>query len=410
MRNMWRNLRGSGVQVLAVVAPSLTVLPGLPLQERKSISLQSVGQQGVPNCLRVPASHTATLPAAPVPAGMKILQVHVVFRHGEKSFGVERNTVFPSYPLELPQDDDLTEPGRVRIRNLGKQLRAAYADLIEPGGPGKEIYMFCCNPGDHRTRHWESLREILSGIWPNCGRRLEDLDVCVPGLDGVTANERFQKTTAEQRARLSQVWTAWRTKHAAEESTAIANPAVKALVSEATCHLGKKWHLGKQNGPMHILCIRLAYSLQHGEKMPTGVSHQDYLSIARACHQEDFAIFSEDEAAQLYLGHFFGDTLKEMRSSIEGNSSRKLFLYSSHDYCVGPLAAGLQAPFAAWPDVGSFVVIELLQHAASGEAFIRIIRNSVVVDSVLGLRTQPAGVLRFSDFEAKLHPRILKQR
>jgi len=390
---------------------SAVAAPVLAFRSRRAVA--ETEQQTV---LDVPASHTAVLPAAPVPAGMKLLQLHVVFRHGEKFFGDRRNKNFPSYPLECPQDGDLTEQGIVRMRHLGAQLRVVCANLGEPSPETDDVYLFCCNAGGPGTRHYESLRHVYVGLWPQHVYELEQLDVRLPGSrlperDGVTIFEKTRNSKIledhELTKRLEELWSSWRAGHAAELSEAAQPPAIARLVAEATKHKGTHWALGKPDGPMHVLCIRLAYSMQHGERLPEGVSTADYIEVSRACHAEDFEYFQQEEAARLYVGGFFGDLLKMGSRALSGGAAPRMCLYASHDYAVGPLAAALAAPFGQWPDVGSFVMFELLQEPATGGAFVRVTRNSKVVPNILGLEARPDGLVPWSDFVKKLQQRVL---
>lgn len=335
----------------------------------------------------VPAAHTACLPAAPLPPEFRRVQAHVIWRHGEKSFGTERGKHFPSYPLELPQDEDLTEQGRRRMRHLGAQLAC---ELDELGvAPGEDVRLFSCKPAG--GRHWESLREVVSSFWPQTTTSLEEMDVQVSG------------PLAIQTADLETAWASWRLAHGAEESLAAQSPAVAKLIAEARQVLGEKWWPGKRDGPMHKLCIRFAYAMQHGERLPEGVSAQTYHDVSRACHVEDFDFFEQEVPARLLLGKFFASLVRDGRQALDGIKVPRLFLYSSHDYALGPLAAALRAPFGAWPDVGSFIMIDILQRTDTKEAFVRLTRNSNIMPNVLGTSAKD-GLVPWSDFVQGVNP------
>lgn len=352
-------------------------------------------------------AHTASISGDGVD-GMQLLQVHVVFRHGEKSFGEERNAMsFPSYPLQLPQAD-LTEQGAARMRHLGAQLREAFCEsqsLLSSDKPGLTSFA-CCNT-KRNGRHWKSLELVVDELWP--GALLEELAVRGKGEAGVYNSEAPMNCPGWM-STIFPDWEIWRKQHAAEQDVALQQqPGVAALVQEASTLLAENmaWSPGTQNGPAHHLCIRLAYAMQHeGESLPPGVCAEDYAAVSRACHKEDFVFFEDAFAARNGVGWFLGETVDTIRHVLQqpplrsagcawpgGESARagehvpKLLLYSSHDYAVGTLAAALGASFGEWPVVGSFIMLEVFQQEMTGDAFVRMTRNSQPVQCILGVET-----------------------
>jgi hypothetical protein len=365
------------------------------------------------------ASHTARI-TAEIPEGWQLLQAHVVFRHGEKSFGDARNArAFPSYALQRPQDADLTERGVARMQHLGVQLRAFVDRARLSVDTPTQASLVCCNP-KAESRHQHSLKEVARGVWPHHSVSLPARVYDVHTSDAPCRPEQMQQ--------LQELWRAWRLEHAAEDDPTVkARPGVGALVEEATRLLAEnsQWVPGKQNGPMHHLAIRLAYALQHSEEpLPPRVTAADYAPIARACQREDFELFTRPEPARLYCGPLLGELLDTVRHAAgqprarsapcaweqEGGSREgapRLFLYASHDYGVGPLASALGAPFSAWPDVGSFLLLEVLRHTSSGEVALRLTRNSEAVPSFLGLRAGAGGMVPWADAMPQLAARAL---
>jgi len=359
------------------------------------------------------AAHTASI-ATEIPKGWQLLQAHVIFRHGEKSFGNARNArAFPSYALQRPQDDDLTELGVMRMRSLGEQLRAFAERARLSVSTSAQASLMCCNPKPD-SRHQHSLQEVAGAFWPQ-----EPMPVPNVRHYDITTSEA--PCRAEQMREVNELWQGWRFEHAAENDPVVkARPGVAALVEEATRLLSQnsQWVPGMRNGPMHHLAIRLAYALQHGEPLPPHVTAADYARIACACHQEDFQFFEQQAPARLYAGPFLGELLDTIRHIAGQPPARggpcgwlaergvqevpSLLLYASHDYGVGPLAAALGAPFAAWPDVGSFLLLEVLRHDTSGEVSLRLTRNSQLVPRFLGLQAGDCGMVPWADAMPRL--------
>merc|ERR1712224_479775 len=86
------------------------------------------------HCMKQPegaqwASHTAKLPAALVPDDMELLQVQVMFRHGDKIDPTRYRGTFPSYPMENecrcfrlhPQPEDDAPAGQGKDGELTDQ-------------------------------------------------------------------------------------------------------------------------------------------------------------------------------------------------------------------------------------------------------------------------------------------------
>lgn len=257
------------------------------------------------------ASHTAQLPAAPVPDGMKLLQVIVMFRHGDKIDADRYQNIFPSYPIEslsrcfklFPESREgapagqgtpgdwewkhgaLTDIGHARLRHFGEQLRKAFVEstpLLSDARAPDELYLWSRDMPRGRT--WCSLQEVLQGLWPTLDRTLEDMGTEVGGRKGcsvpvcpfpVFSTADIQVIAAE-----------WHDKYCPDKSSAAERPAVKALIEEAK-------GLGCKGSIMHQLLMRIAYSLQHGEALPPGFTAEDYRAIAKACNKAEIALYTE---------------------------------------------------------------------------------------------------------------------
>eukprot|EP00928_Gymnodinium_smaydae_P055172 TRINITY_DN38767_c0_g1_i1.p1 TRINITY_DN38767_c0_g1~~TRINITY_DN38767_c0_g1_i1.p1 ORF type:complete len:428 (-),score=32.97 TRINITY_DN38767_c0_g1_i1:49-1290(-) len=382
------------------------------------------------------ASHTARLPASPIPDGMKLMQVQVMFRHGDKIDPYRYQNKFPSYLIQdysrcfrlYPEPREgapagqgtesdwewkhgaLTDLGHDRLRHFGGQLRAAFIEsehLLEGAGPRPgDLYLW--SRDRPRGRTWCSLQEVISGLWPSLNLSLQDLNVQVGERAGCSVPVcPFPVALSSEAQKIGEEWEAasWPDK----ESLAVGAIA-GALISEAR-QLGVNG-LGIQH-PIHHLMMRCAYSLQHGEALPAGFTTEDYCAIARICNKAEIEKFADKRLAADF-GHCLTDIADSASRCFGGPGIRKraiwgdgpapkLLLYASADLWVGPLATILQAPYSLWPEPGCFLMFEFFCDR-DGEAFVRLTRNSEVVGSFLSLPCSEHGLVRWNDVLSKLSP------
>ena len=81
-------------------------------------------------------------------------------------------------------------------------------------------------------------------------------------------------------------------------------------------------------------------------------------------------------------------------------------LYAAADVWVGPLAAVLGAPYEFWPEPMSFIMVEVFRKKQSGDAFVRLTRNSEVIGSFVSLQGREDGLVPWKDALSKLQPLI----
>lgn len=368
----------------------------------------------------------AAAPGAPVPAGTRRLQVHVFWRHGEKFYGVERNRFFPSYPIEAPPsgaqgEGDLSDQGRKRMRDLGAQLRA---DLILGredglGLPGdaptdRAVYLYSCNPASKterastsNQRHWESLREVVAGLWPACPRPLEEMRVASGG-----APLGADRVSEEEAHQIEKRFAAWSQYHRAVDEAVCSHPAVAPFVAEAV-RAGSK-------DPVHDFQMRLMCSGAHGAALPGGLTGGVFRALSRAdiegwhCRN----VFTQEEhARQGVQGRLLGAVTDALARAAGGGpllprpvyggdlpAPPLLFLWSATDGHLGPLAAALQVPYAEFPRFGSYLVFELLRRQdGGGETFLRVSRDSEVIPAgLLRLPEAPGGLFAWRDVLGRL--------
>eukprot|EP00965_Chrysotila_dentata_P059167 1963635-Pleurochrysis_carterae.AAC.2 len=261
-------------------------------------------------------THLAHLPASP--DGLQLQQTHVFFRHGEKYPSIAQAAYFPAYPLEpkllrreksslpglrdsgsrpneaeLPalkadQDGELSVAGRQRMYHLGAQLRKALIEqvaLLQADVPNtKELRLWSQNgprsPGDTEQRHFESLREVMFGLWPDAADADADADgfltPCVKGVDvkiGVQYIGVGKWNPVEQDL-LRVLGSAWAAFHRAEDETVAATAGVAPLVAAATA--------AGCSSPVHELTRRMQHACAAGGALPADVDMQCYRELSRA--------------------------------------------------------------------------------------------------------------------------------
>ncbi|CAG5125899.1 unnamed protein product [Candidula unifasciata] len=72
---------------------------------------------------------------------------------------------------------------------------------------------------------------------------------------------------------------------------------------------------------------------------------------------------------------------KSMNSAAFNGTVQKFHLYSGHDTTISPLITALELDDAVWPGYASRLTFELYQRQSTGEHFIRVLQNGKVVTS-----------------------------
>ena len=367
-------------------------------------------------------SHTALI-THQVPYGLERLQVHVWFRHGEKYFGKERNEMcWPTggYPIEEPPrgcigEGDLSAQGRARMLRFGNQLRSALIErdkfLRADAAVDKEdVFLWVCKPGDQRDRpsttnqrHWESLREVCRGLWPQDNRPLQSLNVQGPidSMERMTAHVGY---TQAQKKRIEELHNTWDKFYASDSFAVCARDCINSLLQDPI-------QAGRRDA-VHDLQMRMMCSAAHGEPLPPGVTMEDYQDLARADLQgwAHGNRCSDSELGRLVLGRVVCsladsmaraagdkpllDVMCQHMGSTWGRSEAtpKLFLWSATDGHLAPLAAALKIPYASFPRFGSYLMFELFRRRTDGKILLRVTRDSEMLRSFLHLKANPDGL------------------
>lgn len=388
----------------------------------KSRPAANPASNGPPDC---PYGHTASITNT-VPEGCERLQVHVWYRHGEKYYGkVRNNKCWPKggYPIEEPPpgvggEGDLSEQGRARMRNFGNQLRSALIArdgfLNSDTAKDDEVFLWVCKHASQKDdpesttnqRHWESLREVCRGMWPEDTRQMEDLNLQGP-TDSVERYTAHHDLTATQKERMANMTAAWDAHYAALSFPVCEREAVAPLIQEQI-DAGRK-------EPVHDLQMRMMCSAVHGEPLPPGVTVDDYRDLAQA-DAMGWSLgnrHNESEFGRLSMGRVVcamtdalaraagnAPLLANMCSHMGSQGAwavpdvppPKLFLWSATDGHLGPLAATLKIPYPVFARFGAFVMFELFRRRSDGKVLLRVTQDSKVLTSFVQISADSAGL------------------
>ncbi|KAG0558253.1 hypothetical protein KC19_10G014400 [Ceratodon purpureus] len=368
-----------------------------------------------------------SLPPSPVcPAAPQLLEVHVYFRHGDRSptplgeakaqtelwasrvqevpVALQNREYFPQkYPWGL-----LTMKGAQQARELGAWLREHYipkfsktnGEVILRETPEKFLSLRTTNFLRTNLTAWFLLEGFLespeiAATIPFACREEKDENLyhnehCprlqlkwkqawaavkrAVGQDGVNWRERFKDMQAAM-ARALEI--------------ELGNPKF----SQSMDGEGFPWITAVDT----FECARF-----HGDPLPEGIAEENVMAVRTLLAEDYAASFHDRDVLQLSIGTLVRELKEALVSRVnapESPARPSLYLYSGHDATIMPLSVAFGVPWTVWPSYTSSICVELWR-TQDGEHYVRILydREEVAIPVSRAERAPKKVMLSLEEF------------
>ncbi|GBG86695.1 hypothetical protein CBR_g41758 [Chara braunii] len=365
-----------------------------------SVSSQSLGTNKV-HASGAEDNTTAERVLAEGPSPLKLRQVHVFFRHGDRApvsipgqVSAETTKLWES--RIQPQSEwmeqrsyvhgetkpfgQLTRKGAQQARELGQVLRERYGELLdlpaEQAEQGDNTEWIRLRSTDFRRTHMTGFY-VLSGLLGS-EREAGKLKFEIRG-----PREETLCVHTDDCPKLSAVWKrAWKVVCGATE------------VDSTVCEGGWRPHFQRQKAIiaaflgvppsenfrwlLAIDCMNCRFA--HGDPLPDGLSIDDLEEIRDFVVKEHVQCLGFEELRPFFGGRMLTELHGAMKEVVEHSRksepvSPRLALYSVHDITLLPLLTYIGAPVRAWPPYAGALCFELWSTPDGHSHFVRVLYN-----------------------------------
>eukprot|EP00899_Mesostigma_viride_P012737 jgi/Mesvir1/21464/Mv03920-RA.1 len=324
--------------------------------------------------------------------GLKLLQVHVFFRHGDRSPvtkwpGEEHHwtpllQLSPNGVLEArnyasgsdPPFGQLTQRGAAQALSLGRHLRERYErplglDLASLTEPTPEIsirstgYLRTCMTGFY----------VLAGLYGS-----EDMAVKVP-LETRSLDDENMYAHTNGCSRMKQIFkVAFEAMRSHPLGTEEELPGAwrhrfRALQED----LEQRLDIHVPHFPWLSVADLFQCKLANDIEVPPTITQQVLDEIRNNLSKDWAHVFKDQESCQLGIGRLMAELGGRMEQRVhhKGGNGLKMALYSGHDTTLMPLLVCTGLFDGAWPDYAAWVAVELWSTDDEKEHFVRALYN-----------------------------------
>ncbi|XP_024376431.1 uncharacterized protein [Physcomitrium patens] len=375
-------------------------------------------------------------PPPPAASGPQLLEVHVFFRHGDRTptpvgRPKNRSDMWSSRVQEVPLPlrngkffrqkypwGNLTTKGAQQARDLGAWLREHYVPQFS--NPVGKVRLQEAPEKFISLRTTSFLRTNLTA-WFLLEGLLESPDdvASIPFICREEKDENLYHND-EHCPRLWLKWEqAWVTIQKATTSDGMNwrerfQDMQAAMARELELNLDDPGFLLSMDGPgFPWITVLRPSNLQdtlecgrcHGDALPAGISVEK-LTAVRTHLARDYAVtFQDRDVLQLSIGRLVRELkealLDRVNTEAQSTSDRpSLFLYSGHDATIMPLSVALGLPWTEWPGYTSSICVELWRGAdgEGGHAVRVLFDREEVALPISRDGSAPKKVLSFHEF------------
>ncbi|XP_024520858.1 lysophosphatidic acid phosphatase type 6 [Selaginella moellendorffii] len=320
---------------------------------------------------------------------LHLLQVHVFFRHGDRSptpaFGNSNPEVWSSRleavpPLLQPQNyqyqerpfGHLTRKGAEQARGLGAWIKDAYLEELGVDTSQPDSFLRVRSTNFLRTHMtaWFVLEALLGS-----GELAASVPICISEdrLENLYHNDHCARLAKLWRASLSRKRQAEVRPDGTVQETGWCDQFEDIRFSFSK-------HLDLPQGkrfPWVLAADVVHCALAHGDPVPDNFTVEKLCEIRDFLAQDYVSSFQDREICELSMGRL----LREVVSSMENHrDTPSLYLYSGHDATLVPLSVALGRPWQSWPSYAASISIELWRSLEdSNQHFVRVLYDGVAV-------------------------------
>ena len=324
------------------------------------------------------------------PQGLKVKQVQVIHRHGERTpvkstfskyfqfdwnlcFNVDKHThsllahsesnsnehsaEHPSHeskPInfkvkwehsnERPKEllgacyfGQLTDIGRKNLMSFGRRLNELYVRklgfLPEKCDPSL-MYLRSTN----YARTFESVQSLFLGMYPNCHENVV-----------LNARQEYDETLHASRS-----CEAYRT-----TMKDFRSKQAKVNRTKVPSNLEFLFEESNESPTVHKVFDILASAQGNEYPLPLGVQDKDVADLGKLVAEEWYGAYKYDHIKRLGIGRFVGEMSDRIKN--HKNERERFFVYSGHDVTIGPLLQAFGVYDGLWPKFGANIIFEVVQ-------------------------------------------------
>ncbi|EDV97978.1 lysosomal acid phosphatase [Drosophila grimshawi] len=294
--------------------------------------------------------------------------VHVLFRHGPR-------TPVSTYPKDPYLNEtyepygwgQLTNPAKVELYKIGKQLRKRYRDILSPYYQPDMIHA----EATQSSRSIMSLQLVLAGLFPPENTPMEwSMLLNWQPIPIYTEPEATDKRLRQKAPCPRYDEAVWEVMHL---------PEVVELHEQNSKLLQELTNITGLNVSYTHDVTNVYISLQsqqvYGLKMPKWTRNY-YPDKMRPLAVKSYTYDAyTTEMRKLKGGYYLEDVLKQMQSKVAGKlepASRKMVISCAHDWTISNVLSALNVWQGQMPRFSALIAIELRRRKGSGDYFVEI--------------------------------------